>query len=403
MSRMHQVTAFRNRSFRLLWIATLLSSTARWADIVVIGWLTLVLTDSAFMVGIVAACKMAGYIAAPFMGVIADRVDRRLLLIVASAVNLAVSVIMLALFVLGWLLLWHLIVLALASSVTWAIDNPARQALVADLVETEDLTNAIALNAVAVEITVVIGPALGGLLIPFLGIGGAYGLIAGFFLMDVAVLLRMKGGRRPTQRVHESPMKSLIEGLRYVRENHTVLVLLVIVFLLNLVAAPYRYSFLPLFARYVLDSGPTGYGMLTAGAGFGALVAGLWFASLGNVKGKGGLVVWSSFAWPASLLLFAVSSSYYLSLALVFAAGFAQAIAWTVIAVLMLSHTSDSMRGRIMGLRTGVVIALPFGNFLAGAAAERFGAPLALGAYSASAILIMLAIVLLAPKLHRLA
>jgi len=142
--------------------------------------------------------------------------------------------------------------------------------------------------------------------------------------------------------------------------------------------------------------------MLTAGAGFGALVAGLWFATLGNVKGKGRLVVWSSFAWPASLLLFAMSSSYYLSLALVFAAGFTQAIVWTVIAVLMLSHTTESMRGRIMGLRTGVVIALPFGNFLAGAAAERFGAPLALGAYSASAILIMLAIVLLAPKLHRL-
>jgi MFS family permease len=402
MSRLHQVTAFRNRSFRLLWIATLLSYTARWADIVVIGWLTLVLTDSALMVGIVAASKMAGYIAAPFMGVIADRVDRRLLLIVASAVNLAVSVIMLALFALGWLLLWHLIVLALVSSVTWAIDNPARQALVADLVEIEDLTNAIALNAVAVEITVVVGPALGGLLIPFLGIGGAYGLIAGFLLMDVAVLLRMKGGRRPTQRVHESPMKSLIEGLRYVRENHTVLVLLVIVFLLNLVAAPYRYSFLPLFARYVLDAGPTGYGMLTAGAGFGALVAGLWFVSLGNVKGKGRLVVWSSFAWPASLLLFAVSSSYYLSLALMFAAGFTQAITWTVIAVLMLSHSTESMRGRIMGLRTGVVIALPFGNFLAGAAAERFGAPLALGVYSASAILIMLAIVLLAPKLYRL-
>ena len=148
---MRQVTAFRNRSFRLLWIATLLSSTARWADVVVIGWLTLVLTDSAFMVGIVAACKMAGYIVAPFMGVIADRVDRRRLLIVASAVNLTVSVITLVLFVLDWLLLWHLIVLALASSFTWAIDNPARQALVADLVETQDLTNAIALNAVAVR------------------------------------------------------------------------------------------------------------------------------------------------------------------------------------------------------------------------------------------------------------
>ena len=252
---MRQVTAFRNRSFRLLWIATLLSSTARWADIVVIGWLTLVLTDSAFMVGVVAASKMAGYIAAPFMGVIADRVDRRLLLIVASAVNLAVSVIMLVLFALGWLLLWHLIVLALASSVTWAIDNPARQALVADLVEIEDLTNAIALNAVAVEITVVIGPALGGLLIPVLGIGGAYALIAGIYLMDVAVLLRMKPARQPAHHAHEPPLRSLIAGLKYVRENHTVLVLLVIVLMLNLVAAPYRYSFLPLFARYVLDAG----------------------------------------------------------------------------------------------------------------------------------------------------
>ncbi len=399
---MRQISAFRNRGFRLLWIATLLSSTARWADIVVIGWLTLVLTDSAFMVGIVAASKMAGYIAAPFMGVVADRVDRRLLLIIASAVNLAVSVILLVLFVLGWLVLWHLIVLALASSVTWAIDNPARQALVADLVDIQDLTNAIALNAVAVEITVVIGPALGGMLIPVLGIGGAYGLIASIYVMDLSVLLRMKSARHAAQRVHESPARSLIAGFRYARENQAVLVLLLIAFLLNLVAAPYRYSFLPLFARYVLDAGPTGYGMLTAAAGLGALVAGLWFVSLGNVKGKGRLVVWSSFAWPASLLLFAMSSWYYLSLALVFAAGFTQAIAWTVIAALMLSHTTDSMRGRIMGLRTGVVIALPLGNFLAGAAAERFGAPLAQGAYAASAMVIMLAIVLLAPKLHRL-
>ncbi len=399
---MRQISAFRNRGFRLLWIATLLSSTARWADIVVIGWLTLVLTDSAFMVGIVAASKMAGYIAAPFMGVVADRVDRRRLLIIASAVNLAVSVILLVLFVLGWLVLWHLIVLALASSVTWAIDNPARQALVADLVDIQDLTNAIALNAVAVEITVVIGPALGGMLIPVLGIGGAYGLIASIYVMDLSVLLRMKSARHAAQRVHESPARSLIAGFRYARENQVVLVLLLIAFLLNLVAAPYRYSFLPLFARYVLDAGPTGYGMLTAAAGLGALVAGLWFVSLGNVKGKGRLVVWSSFAWPASLLLFAMSSWYYLSLALVFAAGFTQAIAWTVIAALMLSHTTDSMRGRIMGLRTGVVIALPLGNFLAGAAAERFGAPLAQGAYAASAMVIMLAIVLLAPKLHRL-
>ena len=399
---MQRLSALRHRGFRLLWIATLLSSTARWADMVVIGWLTLELTDSAFMVGIVAAAKMAGYLAAPFMGVVADRMDRRLLLVAAAGVNLAVATLMLGLFVAGALVLWHIVALALVSSLTWALDNPTRQAFVPDLVELDDLTNAIALNAVAVEITVVVGPALGGLLIPAFGMGGAYALIAAIYLLDVAVLLLLKDARRQAAQGHESPLRSLLAGLRYVRGNETVLWLLVIACLLNLLAAPYRYAFLPVFARYVLDSGPAGYGMLTAMAGVGALAAGIWVVWLGNYRAKGRLLVWSAFAWPASLLLFAASTSYSASAALIFAAGLTQALVWTVIATLILSNTSQAMRGRVMGLRAGVVVSLPVGNFLAGAAAERIGAPIAQGAYAALAMGIMLAIVLLVPALRRL-
>lgn len=402
LSRMPQFAALRHRGFRLLWMASVLSSTARWADMVVIGWLTLELTDSALWVGIVAGSKMAGYIAAPFMGVIADRMDKRLLLIIAALINLAVSAMMLMLFVAGWLALWHIIALALASSITWAIDNPARNALVPDLVEKEQLTNAVALNAVAMEITVVIGPALGGLLIPVFGMGGAYGLIAAIYLLDLVVLFMMKSVKQTTPTVHESPVSSLIGGLRYVWSNQTVLLLLVIAFVMNLLAAPYRYSFLPLFARYILDTGPAGYGMLTAMAGVGALAAGIWVVSLGNVRRKGRLLLWSSYVWPAALLLFALSTSYSVSAALVFVAGLAQALCWTVIATLILSNTAQPMRGRVMGLRTGVVIALPIGNFLAGAVAERFGAPIAQGAYALGAIVIMAAIVLLVPKLRTL-
>ena len=266
-----------------------------------------------------------------------------------------------------------------------------------DLVGKEDLTNAIALNAVAIEITVVIGPALGGLLIPLFGMGGAYALIAGIFLADVVVLLRLDSVKHATPHVQESPVKSLIGGLAYVRDNQTVLILLVIAFLLNLLAAPYRYAFLPLFARYVLDAGPTGYGMLTAMAGVGALAAGLWVVSLGNFGRKGTWLAWNAVAWPVSLLLFALSTSYVLSMTLVFVAGLTQAITWTVIATLILGNTAQPMRGRVMGLRTGVVVALPVGNLLAGAVAERLGAPLAQGAYAAAAILIMLGIVLLVP------
>ena len=402
LGRMHQFAALRHRGFRLLWIASLLSSTGRWADMVVIGWLTLELTDSPLMVGIVAGSKMAGYLAGPFMGVFADRMDRRLLLVIAAVVNLAVAAMMLVLFVSGWLELWHVIALALVSSLTWALDNPTRNAFVPDLVGREDLTNAIALNAVAIEITVVIGPALGGLLIPVFGMGGAYALIAGIFLADVMVLLRVESVKHSTPHVQESPVKSLVGGLAYVRDNRTVLMLLVIACLLNLLAAPYRYAFLPLFARYILDAGPTGYGMLTAMAGVGALVAGLWVVSLGNFGRKGTWLAWNAVAWPFSLLLFAFSTSYFLSMTLVFVAGLTQAITWTVIATLILSNTAQSMRGRVMGLRTGVVISLPVGNLLAGAAAERLGAPLAQGAYAAVAIVIMLGIVLLAPGMRRL-
>jgi MFS family permease len=401
LSRMHQFAALRYRGFRLLWIDTLLSATARWADMVVIGWLTLELTNSPLMVGIVAGSKMAGYVAAPFMGVIADRIDRRLLLIVASAVNLAVTALMLLLFVSGLLALEHVIALAFMSSLTWALDNPSRQAFVPDLVDGKHLTNAIALNAVAAEITVVVGPALGGILIPVLGMSGAYGVIAFFYLMDLVVLLRLKHVKHVVSKVSESPVKSLIGGLGYVWSNQTVLVLLVIACVLNLLAAPYRYAFLPVFSRYILDAGPTGYGMLTAMAGVGALVAGLWVLSLGDFRHKGRLLVWTSFAWPASLLLFAMSTWYSVSLVLVFMAGLTQAIVWTVIATLILSKTSQPMRGRVMGLRTGVVIGLPIGNLLAGAAAERFGPALAQGAYAASAMFVMLGIVVLVPSVYR--
>jgi MFS family permease len=401
LGRLPQFAALRHRSFRLLWGATLLSSTARWADMVVIGWLTLELTDSALMVGIVTAAKMAGYFAAPFMGVIADRMDRRLLLVAAAAVNVAVSAVMLLLFAFDRLALWHVIVLALAGSITWAIDNPTRQAYIPDLVGGEALTNAVALNAVANEMTVVVGPALGGLLIPAFGMSGAYALITLIYVADVAVLLLMPAARQSPARTEESPAQSLLGGLRYAWRNQMVFVLLVIACLLNLLAAPYRYVFLPLFSRYILDTGPAGYGMLTAMAGLGALVAGLWVVSLGNYRRKGRLLVWSGIAWPASLLLFAASTWYSVSLALVFVAGLTQAVVWTVVATLILGHTEQSMRGRVMGLRAGVVVSLPFGNFLAGAAAERFGAPLAQGGYAAAAMLIMLAIVLLVPSLRK--
>lgn len=396
-------SALRHPAFRRLWVTTLLSSTARWADIVVVGWLTLELTDSALMVGIVTACKMAGYLLAPLMGVAADRLDRRKLLILASVVSGLISVAMLVLLATGWLTVGYLMGLSLISGLTWALDNPTRQAFIPDLVEPEDLTNAIAMNSVATELTVIVGPAFGGLLIPIFGISGAYWLIAMIYCLDLLVLLRLRVVKQAATKTHEPPLKSLLSGFNYAWHNHAVLVPLLIALMLNLLVAPYRYSFLPLFARYVLDAGPAGYGFLTSMAGCGALVTGLWLVSQKKTGHQGRLLVAGGMLWPFALFLFSLSTSYYLSLLLIFLAGIAQAICWTMIATLILSNTEESMRGRVMGIRTGVILSLPFGNLLAGAAAQSWGPSLALAVYTACAMLLMGLIFILMPKLRQLA
>jgi predicted MFS family arabinose efflux permease len=271
-----------------------------------------------------------------------------------------------------------------------------------DLVKAEHLTNAVAMNAVASELTVVAGPALGGVLIPVFGMSGAYALIAAIYLVDLVVLVLLKGGIQSEARAHEPPLRSLMSGIRYVMGNQPVLVLLAIAFLMNLLGAPYRYTFLPVFARYTLEAGPTGYGMLTAAAGVGALGAGIWMVALGNFQRKGLLLAGGTIAWPFSLLLFAASKSYALSLLLLLVVGFMQAVVWTLIATLILGLTAQPMRGRVMGLRTGVIASLPFGTFLAGAAAERFGGPLAQGGYAIVAMLLMVAIAFAVPSWRRL-
>ena len=142
--------------------------------------------------------------------------------------------------------------------------------------------------------------------------------------------------------------------------------------------------------------------MLTAMAGVGALVGGIWVVSLGNYQRKGRLLVWTSLVWSVSILVFAISTWYSVAMALIFVAGLTQGIVWTMIATLILANTAQAMRGRVMGIRTGVVIGLPLGNFLAGALAEQVGAPLAQGIYAISSIAAMLAIVAMVPRLRKL-
>ncbi len=395
-------STLRHKDFRLLWTSTFISSTARWADVIVIGWLTLDLSESPLMVGIVAGSKMAGYILAPIMGMAADRMNRRKLLIIASLINVLVSVAMILLIFSGHLQMSLLIALALISSVTWAIDNPTRQAFIADLVPAEDISNAIAFNSVATEMTIVIGPSIGGLLIPNFGLLGAYLTITFIFGVDLIVLFFINAKKHIIFKNKESAFKSLHSGFTYVLGNQVVFLLLAIAFLLNLLVAPYRYAFLPLFARYTLHAGSQGYGVMTSMAGVGALLAGITILSFTPLKRKGRWILVGALGWAISLVFLAFSQWYFVSIGLVFLAGLSQAITWTFIATLIIEHTAPDMRGRVMGIRTAAVISLPLGNLIAGALAENLGVSVAQAIFALTALLFMALIIVAKPTFAHL-
>ncbi|MEK7849110.1 MAG: MFS transporter, partial [Chloroflexota bacterium] len=173
---LRSLTVLRHRDFRLLTLSTFLLFAARWMEVVVLGWMVLELTDSPFMVGVAGAFRFIGWSFGPLGGAISDRLERRRLLIVAQGVNTLTALSLLALLATDRLQVWQLFAAILIAGTTYAVDYPARNALVGDVVGDGELLNAMALNRAAQNLTAVVGPLLGGSLLLVVGYAGAYSL-----------------------------------------------------------------------------------------------------------------------------------------------------------------------------------------------------------------------------------
>ena len=401
-SGIQTLSSLRHRDYRLLWMGTLFSSSGQWIQQVSIGWLTYQVTGSPFMLGAVNGMRSVPLLLlGPFGGVAADRLDRKRLMLTTQLFLMTVTAIFATIIFTGHAHVWNITAFALLTGVAWAFNMPVRQSIVPHLVPREDLMNAVALNSAGFNVTRIIGPSLAGLLIAGIGIAGNFYLQALAYVGVAAMVWQMNIPAIPSASRDVSVGRNLAEGARYVWRHPTLRTQMALALIPVVVAMPY-VSLMPVFAKDVLDVGAGGFGMLMAAPGIGALAGTLTIASLGDVRRKGFLLFGSLLALGVMLVLFALSRSFPLSLALLVLVGAFQMTYMTTNQTVLQVSTPDEFRGRVMGIYMLNQGLLPLGSLFAGVVADLWSAPLAVTVMGAAVLLLSGSAFTFMPSMRRL-
>jgi MFS family permease len=371
--------ALRHRNFRLFWLGQLLSLTGTWMQSTAQGWLVLELTDSEFFLGLVnAAQSLPVLLLTLYAGVVADRMDKRRIILVAQAAAMLIAFSMAVLTDFGWITVQWIVLLVFLLGVANAFEIPTRQSFFVDLVGKADLTNAIALNSSAFNLTRIIGPALAGFLIGHISIASAFYLNAVSYLAVITGLLMISVPpfRRPPRTA--STWSNLREGFAWLRANPLPRTLVGLIAAVSILAFPY-VMLLPVFARDVLGVGAPGLGALLSASGAGALAGGLFLVAIGHRVRRGLLLLGASVCFALLVIAFALSRSFVLSLLLLAGVGFMMLLNNTITNALLQSLVPDRLRGRVMAVYVFMFLGMaPVGSLQAGTLAQWIGAPLAL-------------------------
>jgi len=338
------------------------------------GWLVLQLTNSPLWLGLLGlSFAIPMIILPPFAGAIVDRVNRVKLLFFTQSMQ-AVAAIALALLTwFGRIQVWHILVASFVSALLLAFDNPARQALVPNLVKPRDLLNALSLNAATYTGAALVGPALAGVLLNPLGAGTLFFLNGISYLAVIFALAAMRDVTTHSGGQHGTLSSAFWKGLSYAWNDRSVLALLALSALGAIFGRSYQ-NLLPAFSRDIWHAGPQGYGYLLAAAGGGALVGAFGLASLKRVPRQGAVMLSSGLIFSLCLIFFALSPSYILGFVLLFVAGCASTVFSTIIATFIQLSVPNELRGRVMSLYTVTLIGLPsLGAMGSGALAEWLG------------------------------
>lgn len=366
------------------------------------GWLVLELTDSPVSLGLVWATRSApNLIWGMLAGAIADRFDRRKLQIVALALYSACGFLLGYLVMQGWIRLWHVFLITFVWGSIRTFDGPARQAFIVDIVGRESAMSGISLNAVGMRGIGIIGGAATGIIIELYGMEWPFFVLAAANILAIGITACIRGieGRPVAEK--GTLWSNLVEGMQIVLKNRVVLALMVMAAACEMFGFSYSVL-LPVFARDILDVGAVGLGMFSAVRSVGGLIAGLTLASLGDYKYKGRIILGLFFTFGVSLILFANSSAYPLSLFFIGIVGITAAGHDAMQHILLQLNVTEDQRGRAMGIwQLSIGFGL-LGSVTLGAIAEALGAPLAQSIFGTVMVIIFVILVLTVPKLREL-
>jgi MFS family permease len=369
------------RNFRLFFIGQGISLIGTWMQNIGEGWLVLTLTNSPFYVGLTSALSSVGVLLfSLYAGVLADRTDKRRVVLLMQIAFMLEAFTVSALVWTGVIQVWHVLTLATLLGIASAFDIPTRQAFIVELVGKEHLMNAIALNSSIFNAARVVGPAVAGVLIGVVGVAWCYFLNGLSFIAVIVGLLMLRLPKHQRIEHTQSTWTGFREVLAYLAANRPIRALMILISVLSVFGFPY-ISMMPVFARNVLHRGAGGYGALTASIGIGAVIGALGVAVLSQrIKGRGRLMFAGGTAFGILLALFASSRSFTLSLVLLPLTGCAMIVNNALTNTLLQTSVPDHLRGRIMGFYSFMFVGMaPFGAFLMGVVAEHFGAPVAVG------------------------
>lgn len=405
------VNSLRLRNFRWFWTGNVASSAAMQMEMIARGWLVMKLTGSPLLLGLVS-----GGFAIPFLlfslfgGVVADRVEKRNLLIGTQCAIALITISIGALVALQAIQVWHLMAASVLMGLVFAFNFPSRQALVPELVGDSDeaLTNAIALTSGAMNAMRMAAPALAGAMMPLIGgdnlyrgVGSVYALILLCYAVQIATLFMIPISGTTQLRPHAPVREELVEGLTYIRRSPALMALTVMAFIPIVFGMPY-ITLLPFFANDVFGVGSLGYGVMNTLVGAGALAGSLAIASLGSFKRKGLLLLVTATVFGVGLALFASTSSYGVALFFLLFVGVGGTGYMTLNNTLVMTNTTQEVRGRVMSVYMMTFGLMPFGTLPAGAIAEVVGVQWVVRASGAILALFVIGISLFSRTMRRL-
>jgi len=396
--------ALQYPNYRLWFIGQLVSLVGTWMQTSAQGFLIFKLTHSTIFLGYVGfAAGLPSLLFMLFGGVIADRVQRRNLLVITQGTMMVLAFILAALTFLQLVQPWHIVLLALALGTANAFDAPASQAFVLELVERKELTNAIALNSTLFNLATVVGPIAAGLTYAAFGPAWCFTLNGLSFVAVIAALVRMKPPARELVARGQSALTQLKEGVHYTL-GHPLLRILMIVPAVGIVFSATYATLLPAWASDVLGGDAAVNGLLQSARGAGSLLSALMIAAVAHFGHRGRWLTVGTVVYPALLLVFAAVRWLPLSLAALAGVGWGGMVFYNMANTLVQSHVQDELRGRVMSIYSLIVFGgMPLGALWSGAVAQLIGPPLTIVISASISLAFAVFFWVRAPQLRRLA